>query len=203
MDLRTSPMPPMVPMPMVLPSHSTAPGDCATSRRLPLGPIEGAFAKSARSLGSRSARLGWAVRLFDPRVEIGRARSIVHLTLRLTADVFPRFSSSSYSICCPSLSAVSPARSTAEMWTNTSLPPACGWMNSVALRRIEPLHGAARHFDLPSDDPGCCYSDRRLGRQGDDRVVHSCISMWRRLRAVAEAALDGFLGRGDAHSATS
>src|SRR5215471_21138401 len=25
---------------------------------------------------------------------------------------------------------------------------------SVALRRIEPLHGAARQFDLPSDDPG-------------------------------------------------
>src|SRR5215471_10019405 len=48
---------------------------------------------------------------------------------------------------------------------------------SVALRRIEPLHGAARHFDLPSPDPGRCYSDRRLGRQGDRRVVHSCISM--------------------------
>src|SRR6516164_3560261 len=42
---------------------------------------------------------------------------------------------------------------------------------SVALRRIEPLHGAARHFDLPSDDPGCCYFDRRLGRQGDDRAL--------------------------------
>src|SRR6266516_7769832 len=50
-----------------------------------------------------------------------------HLTLRFTADVFPRFSSISYSICCPSLSVLSPARSTAEMWTNTSLPPPpCG-----------------------------------------------------------------------------
>src|SRR6266542_6296531 len=49
-----------------------------------------------------------------------------HLTLRFTADVFTRFSSISYSICCPSLSVLSPARSTAEMWTNTSLPPACG-----------------------------------------------------------------------------
>src|SRR5947209_4029091 len=38
-----------------------------------------------------------------------------HLTLRFTADVFPRFSSISYSICCPSLSVLSPARSTAEM----------------------------------------------------------------------------------------
>jgi hypothetical protein len=25
---------------------------------------------------------------------------------------------------------------------------------SIALGRIEPLHGAARHFDLPSDNPG-------------------------------------------------
>src|SRR5215813_10059170 len=50
---------------------------------------------------------------------------------------------------------------------------ACLWLNkSVTLRRIEPLHGAARHFDLPSDDPGGCYSDRQTGRQGDGRVVH-------------------------------
>src|SRR4029453_1465190 len=46
-----------------------------------------------------------------------------HLTLRFTADVFPRFSSISYSRCCPSLSVVSPARSTAEMWTSTSFSP--------------------------------------------------------------------------------
>ena len=38
-----------------------------------------------------------------------------HLTLRFTAEAFPRFSSISYSICCPSLSVLSPARSTAEM----------------------------------------------------------------------------------------
>src|SRR5262249_49437810 len=38
-----------------------------------------------------------------------------HLTLRFPADVFPRFSSISYSTCCPSLSVLSPARSTAEM----------------------------------------------------------------------------------------
>ena len=32
---------------------------------------------------------------------------------------------------------------------------ACLRLNkSVTLRRIEPLHGAARHFDLPSDDLG-------------------------------------------------
>jgi len=38
-----------------------------------------------------------------------------HLTLRFTADVFPRFSSISYSSCCPSLSVLRPARSTAEI----------------------------------------------------------------------------------------
>jgi hypothetical protein len=48
------------------------------------------------------------------------------------------------------LSVLSPARSTAEMWTNASLPPPD---KSIALGWIEPLHGAARHFDLPSDDP--------------------------------------------------
>src|SRR5262245_49304650 len=48
---------------------------------------------------------------------------------------------------------------------------------SIALGWIEPLHGAARHFDLPGHDPGGCYSGRRLGRQGDDRVAHRCISM--------------------------
>src|SRR6516164_232749 len=46
-----------------------------------------------------------------------------HLTLRLTADSFPRLLSISYSTVCPSFSELRPARSTAEMWTNTSLPP--------------------------------------------------------------------------------
>jgi len=51
--------------------------------------------------------------------------------LRFTADVLPRFSSISYSMCCPSLSVLSPARSTAETWTNTSLPPpAAEWIHS-------------------------------------------------------------------------
>jgi len=46
-----------------------------------------------------------------------------HLILRLTADSFPRLLSISYSTVCPSFSELRPARSTAEMWTNTSLPP--------------------------------------------------------------------------------
>ena len=46
-----------------------------------------------------------------------------HLILRLTADSFPRLLSISNSTACPSFSELRPARSTAEMWTNTSLPP--------------------------------------------------------------------------------
>src|SRR3974377_510469 len=46
-----------------------------------------------------------------------------YLTLRLAADCLPRSLSISYSMVCPSLRQRRPARSTAEMWTNTSLPP--------------------------------------------------------------------------------
>jgi transposase len=42
--------------------------------------------------------------------------------LRLTAESFPRLLSISYSMVCPSFNELRPARSTAEMWTNTSLP---------------------------------------------------------------------------------
>src|SRR5215472_10891892 len=48
---------------------------------------------------------------------------IRYLTLRFAADSLPRLFSISYSTVCPSLSVRNPARSTAEMWTNTSLPP--------------------------------------------------------------------------------
>src|SRR5262249_20176761 len=47
---------------------------------------------------------------------IARNSRIGHFTWRFTADVF---SSISYSMCCPSLSVLSPAHSTADMWTNT------------------------------------------------------------------------------------
>jgi hypothetical protein len=47
-------------------------------------------------------------------------------TLRFSADVLPLFETSSYSTACPSLRLLRPARSTAEMCTNTSLPPLCG-----------------------------------------------------------------------------
>src|SRR5438270_176941 len=53
----------------------------------------------------------------------GRVDKIGHLTLSFTADSFPRLLSISYSTVCPSLSELRPACSTAEMWTNTSLPP--------------------------------------------------------------------------------
>ena len=52
----------------------------------------------------------------------GCAGKECHLILRLTADSFPRLLSISYSTACPSFSELRPARSTAEMWTNTSLP---------------------------------------------------------------------------------
>src|SRR5215469_6222717 len=48
--------------------------------------------------------------------------------LRFSADVLPRLVTSSYSTTWPSLSEVKPARSTAEMWTNTSLSPVDGRM---------------------------------------------------------------------------
>jgi hypothetical protein len=43
------------------------------------------------------------------------------------------------------------------MWTNMSLP--CLRLDkSVAFGRIEPLHGAARHFDLPTPAEGAFIS---------------------------------------------
>jgi hypothetical protein len=53
----------------------------------------------------------------------GPRRQTRHLILSLTADSFPRLASISYSTVCPSLSELRPACSTAEIWTNTSLPP--------------------------------------------------------------------------------
>src|ERR1700722_9948305 len=47
-------------------------------------------------------------------------------TLRFSADDLPRFSTTSYSTAWPSFNVLSPARSTAEMCTNTSLPPPTG-----------------------------------------------------------------------------
>src|SRR3984893_18588972 len=50
-------------------------------------------------------------------------------TLRFSADVLPRLVTSSYSTVCPSFSVLRPARSTAEIWTNTSFSPVDGRMN--------------------------------------------------------------------------
>src|SRR5712671_5846999 len=59
----------------------------------------------------------------------GRYPAQDHLTLRFSADDFPRLLTISNSTCWPSLSVDRPALSTAEMCTNTSCPPPCGWMN--------------------------------------------------------------------------
>src|SRR4029079_15072274 len=66
----------------------------------------------------------------------------LHLSLRFYADSLPLLATSSYSTCAPSLSVFKPARSTAEICTNTSLPPPCGWMNPY------PLVGL-NHFTVP------------------------------------------------------
>src|SRR5262249_25288479 len=50
-------------------------------------------------------------------------------TFRFSAEVFPRFSTRSYSTTWFSLRVESPARSTAEIWTNTSRSPPFGLMN--------------------------------------------------------------------------
>ena len=50
----------------------------------------------------------------------------------------------------PSLSELRPACSTAEMWTNTSLPPppACGLNEPITLGRVEPFPGTCSHYSL-------------------------------------------------------
>src|SRR5712675_46690 len=78
-----------------------------------------------------------------PKLAVG------YLTLRFTADVFPRFSSISYSICCPSLSVLNPARSTAE----TS-------------------HVAARPRQTASKAPADCIGNVRE----NDGMVRDCCS---------------------------
>src|SRR5438445_11634451 len=59
-----------------------------------------------------------------------------------SADSLPLLATISYSITAPSLSVLKPARSTAEIWTNTSFPPPCGWTKPY------PLVGL-NHFTVP------------------------------------------------------
>src|SRR3954451_21031673 len=54
-------------------------------------------------------------------------------TLRFSADALPRFSTRSYSTTWFSLRVESPARSTAEMWTKTSLSLPFGLINPYPL----------------------------------------------------------------------
>ena len=44
------------------------------------------------------------------------------------------------------------------MCTNTSFPPSCGLDEAIALRRIEPLHGARRHARSPEGLTSNVYS---------------------------------------------
>src|SRR6266567_99465 len=75
----------------------------------------------ASSVGGISRPIAFAVYVLVDRLLDQRD------TLRFSADCLPRFSTISYSITCPSLRELRPARSTAEIGTNTSLPPPpCG-----------------------------------------------------------------------------
>src|ERR1700733_14753192 len=81
---------------------------------------------AAQGRASRSA--GFDGIVYDPTPRRGArgAPHAVHFTLRFSAEVLPLFATSSYSTCWPSLRVDRPALSTAEIWTNTSLPPPCG-----------------------------------------------------------------------------
>jgi len=74
----------------------------------------------------RLAEIAGLCEVTKPPKRLGDGRSLCHFGLSFTAEDFPRLSSISNSICCPSLSELRPARSTAEIWTNTSLPPPVG-----------------------------------------------------------------------------
>src|SRR6202161_2336336 len=60
-------------------------------------------------------------------------REEVYETLRFSAEVLPRFSTRSYSTTWFSFRVLSPARSTAEMWTKTSFSPTAGVMKQCPL----------------------------------------------------------------------
>jgi len=79
-----------------------------------------------------------------PRLEGGS------LDLNFTADVFPRSSTISYSICCPSLSVLSPLRSTAKMCTKHVLAAALRLNESITLAWTEPFDCAAAHSPSPN-----------------------------------------------------
>src|SRR5262245_42210378 len=101
--------------------------------------------------------------------------AVGYLTLRSTADVFPAVL---LDLILDLLPFIERAQSSALDRRDVDehvFAASLRLDKSVALGWIEPLHGAARHFDLPKRRR--CYSGRRLGRQGDERVVHSCISM--------------------------
>jgi hypothetical protein len=67
----------------------------------------------------RLAEIAGLCEVTKPPTRLGDGGPYVIFGLRFTAEDFPRLSSISNSICCPSLSELRPARSTAEIWTNT------------------------------------------------------------------------------------
>src|SRR5262249_60679696 len=70
-----------------------------------------------------------------------RLLRIGHLTLRFTADAFPRFSSISYSMCCPSLSVLSPKPASCVRWKPWSGVSCRRWRRSASEQRAESLQG--------------------------------------------------------------
>src|SRR5262249_41924528 len=85
------------------------------------------FLKSCFDAGWMEALAGVAkISNCSGAVGAGDDRNSRHFTLRFSAEFLPRLLTISYSICWFSLSAVSPARWTAEICTNTSGPPPDG-----------------------------------------------------------------------------
>src|ERR1700710_644477 len=72
-----------------------------------------------------------------------------------------------------------PARSTAEMWTNTSLPPSSGWMKPKPLVSLN-------HLTVPMLI-GIPYHFRQNKQVGRMHRTHSFVNRrkWERCRAVA------------------
>src|SRR3979411_1793862 len=95
-------------------------------------------------------------------------------TLRFSAEVLPRLATSSYSTVCPSLSVERPAFSTAEICTNTSLPPLLGWINP------KPLVGL-NHFTVPL---AITSSPRDQKNKTDRRSPQTGISDNHRIRGM-------------------
>jgi hypothetical protein len=91
----------------------------------------------------------------------GGGSRVQRWTLKFSAEVLPRFDISSYSTAWPSFRVERPALSTADICTNTSLPPPLRLNKPVAFGRVE-------HFTVPlaiASSPGEGWP-AHLGRHG-------------------------------------